>query len=72
LGFAAVAVQQGLPDVVLKPGSVGLCILAAIAARRVLFDPADFATETDRATDVVDPASFPQGEHFIASKRVPN
>ena len=39
---------------------------------RVLFDRAGFATETDRATDVVDPASFPQGEHFIASKRVPN
>ena len=61
LGFAAVAVQQGLPDVVFEPGSVGLCILAAIAARRVLFDPAGFATETDRATDVVRPGLVSAG-----------
>jgi hypothetical protein len=63
---------QGLPDVVLEPGSVGLRILAAIASRRVLFDPAGFATKTDRATDVVDPASLTQGEHFIASTRARN
>jgi hypothetical protein len=54
---------------VLETGSVGLRILAAIASRRVLFDPAGLATETDRATDVVDPAAFSNGEHFIASRR---
>jgi len=38
------------------------------AARRVLFDPAGFATDADRPTDVVDPAALADGEHFIASK----
>jgi hypothetical protein len=68
LTFAAVAVEQGLPELVFEPSSIGFCILAAIAARRVLFDPAGFATETDRPTDVVDPATLSDGEHFIASR----
>jgi hypothetical protein len=54
---------------VLDPGSIGFRILAAIASRRVLFDPAGFATETDRAADVVDPAALADGEHFIASNK---
>jgi hypothetical protein len=62
LGFAAVAVNHGLSNVVLDSGPVGFCIFAAIAARRVLFDPADFATETYRPTNVVDMTALAQGD----------